>query len=340
MIEAWARARVRIVGSGAIGAGLAAALPGAVVYSRAPRTAGVRPLAALSADVAAGERGRAAPIVLCLASSERERIAAAVAKGAAEVPRVVVAQANVEELDRDLPWAVLARSPVLVVTNPVELVCELVARRTGRKDVLGFGMVSDRERVIEALERGFGVGDPGHELEMTGLHGGRAIPLLSRFPWIMSKLAHAGPAEVAEGLGAAAGKFDTRPGRAAMVFLKLALAWKAPAEPEERAHALLHLAVRAITAAEFDGPRPPVARPVRALARQLEAWVAGRADAVAGLRAVSGAVAHPDGRAFVGGVQGAAKFSVPKTGPLERAMLGAEVQLWRAQVRELIGEAP
>ena len=325
MIEAWQGARVRVVGSGLIGSGLAAALPGAVLYSRAPRSPGVRPLGALADG--------AGPVVLCLSSRERLEIAGALARGAPEVPRAAVAQASVAALARDLPWASLARGPVLVVTNPVELVCELVARRTGRADVLGFGMATDRERVIEALERGFGVGDPGPELEMTGLHGSRAIPLLSRFPAIMSKIALVGPAEVAAGLGAG-------PGRAAAVFLKLALGWKAPAEPEERAHALLQLAVRAITAAEFDGPQPPVERPVRVLARQVGAWVAGQADAQAGARAVSGAVAHPDGRAFVGGVQGRAKFAVPKTGAVERALLGAEVRVWRAQVADLIGGLP
>lgn len=321
MIEHWQGQRIRIVGTGAIGSGLAAALPGSVLYSRRPRAAGVRPLVALADG--------AAPVVLCLSSREREAIAGALARGAAEVPRATVAKASVEELARDLPWQYLKRAPVLVVTNPVELVCELVARRTGRGDVLGFGMATDRERVLEALERGFGVSDPGPELEMTGLHGSRAIPLLSRFPWIVQALAKADPADVARGLAAA-------PGRAAVVFLKLAMGWKAPQAPEERAHEILTLAVRAITAAEFNGAQPPVERPVRVLAKQVAAWVAGRVDEQAPARAVSGAVAHPDGRAFVGGVQGRAKFSVPKAGPVERALLGAEVKVWRAQVAELI----
>lgn len=343
VIEAWAGTRVRIAGAGAIGRALAAALaqePGREVelYSRAGTRgwdgaeagASVRALEELAE---AGDRDRV-PVVLCLSSTERRFIAEALAGGAAEVPRAVVARASVEALERDLPWEALAHAPVLVVTNPVELVCELVARRTGNTRVLGFGMATDRERVVEALARAFDVADPGPGLAVTGLHGSRAIPLLSRIPVIEDAIAARNVAGVARALARERGPHETAAGRAAAVFERLAEGAPSGASV---AHDLLHLAVRAITAAEFDGPRPPVSRPVAVLARQVGAWLAGRADAVPGARAVSGPVVLGGARVFVGGEALVSGFAAPDPGPREAALLAHELDLHRAQVRELIG---
>ena len=270
------------------------------------------------------------PIVLCLSSAERATIAAAIAGGATEVPRSAVARASVEALERDLPWSALAGAPVLVVTNPVELACELVARRTGNPDVLGFGMATDRERIAEALMRGFGETAPP-DLELTGLHARRAIPLFSAE--LAARLAESNPDAVRARLAATPGPYDAL-GRAAELFDRLLPKHMTQAT---RAHELVHTVVRAITVAEFDGPRPPVARPVAVLARQVDGWLTGAADAPA---EVSGAVVRHGARVFLGGRVTSAGFASREPGALEADLLESELAAHLEQVRDLLGEPP
>jgi len=352
-MERWKGTAVRVVGAGAIGRGLATALAASGIrvqlYTRFPEAhapgdarggdaAGdargggsggggvdVRALAALAGDA----REALAPVVLCLSAPERELVAAELARGVAEVPRAAVARASVEALLRDLPFDGLGFGPVLVVTNPVELVCELVARRVP-VPVLGFGMATDRERIVEALERGFGIPDPGASLGVTGMHGRRAIPALAGVDGLLARIAQESVPAIVGRLGASRGPYESASGRAAAVFRQLV------ADGQHAPHELVHAAVRAITAAEFDGARPPVARPVARLAAQVAAWLGGKPELAP---EVSAPVEALGPRCFVGGRLTARGFALPILSWDERELLGREEAAHRAQVAELLGGA-
>ncbi len=215
------------------------------------------------------------PIVLCLSVDERPLIAASRS-------RLAVAGPNLELLERALRLEAMAERPVLVVTNPVELLCERLAAATGNRRVFGFGMATDRERLVDAILAQTGCGLDGAELAVTGRHEARPIPVLSRVPRVLETL-------------------------------------RARLDPRRRADPLApYRAVAAaadeITRAEFRDGRPPVDRPSRHLVDAIAAIVRGESLLVSGPTA--------SGRFAGGRLDAATwRFELPELGPVERRLV-------------------
>jgi hypothetical protein len=280
----FAARELAIVGAGVLARAVGERLAGRVAvrfHSRRAPEAGAEPMASLARS--------SCPVVIALAADERALIAAARARGGAEVPRAGVAAANVAVLEETLPFAALAGRAVLVVTNPVELIAELVAARAPTAHVIAFGMGTDRSRIAEALTRTFELPDPGRALAIGGLHWVRPIPVLSALPELAAAVSH-----------------------------------------DE-----LSACVRILTAAEFVGDRPPLARPAAELTGLLERLLTARGspEDVSALTPLAG------GAACVGGTYDPATgaFTPARMGRLEKPLFAAALAQHRAAVRSLIG---
>jgi hypothetical protein len=252
------------------------------------------------------------PLVLCMASDEGRIIQELQQRGTGIVPRSAVATANLRLLRQVIDPVLWGNRLVVVVTNPVELICEFLVRATGNPRVYGFGMMSDRQRVEEALRRGFRLSrDEASGIEVTGLHYLRPIPMLSHARRLVAKLESLSAEEVARNLA----KDHSRGGPAASIAGHFARGLGA-LSPRPPAHSLLLAVVNAITASEFRGSGPPVQRGSANLAQFLSAVINH------GQLAVSGRC-HALGSCFLGGTLDlrSGEFRVPALGACDRELL-------------------
>jgi hypothetical protein len=266
------------------------------------------------------------PLVLCMASDEGRIARELRRRGMGIVPRSAVAAANLRILRQVIDPVLWGRRLVVVVTNPVELICEFLVRATGNPRVYGFGMMSDRQRVEEALRRGFRLSrDEAAGIEVTGLHYLRPIPTLSRVRHLAAKLESTPAEEVARNLALS----DHRGGAASILgHFARGLGALSPRPP---AHAILQAVVNAVTASEFQGSRPPVQRGGANLARFLSAVIDQGRVAVSGrCRAL--------GRCFVGGALDlrSGEFRVPALGACERRLLDDDLAEHRRFSRQYL----
>jgi hypothetical protein len=255
------------------------------------------------------------PLLLCMASDEGRVIRELRRRGPGVVPRSAVAAVNLRLLRKVIDPVLWGNRLVVVVTNPVELICEFLVRATGNPRVFGFGMMSDRQRVEEAMRRGFRLSRAeASGVEVTGLHYLGPIPTLSRVRRLAAKLEFTPAEEVARNLAGG----DPRGGAASVVrHFARGLGALPPRPP---AHALLLTVVNAITASEFQGGRPPVQRGGANLARLLSAVVDHGRVAVSGRCPALGSC-------FVGGALDlrSGAFRVPALGACERQLLDADL---------------
>ena len=276
-------------------------------FSRTPWRYPPSPLANVRFFSVAQLRDDGTPLVLCMASDEGRTIRELQRRRAGVLPRSAVAAANLRLLRQVIDLARWGNRLVVVVTNPVELICQFLARATRNPRVYGFGMMSDRQRVEEALRCGFRLSRAeAAEIEVTGLHYMRPIPALSRARCLAAKLEATPAEEVARNLAGDG---------AASVARHFARSLGAQ-PPRPPAHALLLAVVNAITASEFQSSRPPVQRGAANLAHLLSAVIDH------GRLAVSGRC-HALGGHFVGGALDllSGDFCVPALGACERKLL-------------------
>jgi len=276
-----------------------------------------------------------APLVLCMASDESRILRALRDRPTGTTPRSAVAASNLCLLQTVIEPRLWRHRLVVVVTNPVEIVCEFLSRFTGNLRVYGFGMASDRERVLEAMRYGFRL--PRNEacrVEVTGFHFLRPIPLLSCVPELMGKLESVTAAEVARNLALSHLAYGATAAAVARHFRRaLAVAPKfefGNERREPRAYELVGAAVNAITASEFRGSVPPVRRGAANLACLLSAVIER------GQVPVSGRVSAGY---LLGGTLDLTgeEFRVPEAGPDERRLLAHDLaeydQLRRQHLR-------
>lgn len=263
------------------------------------------------------------PLVLCMASDEGRIIRELQQRGTGIVPRSAVAGANLRLLRQVIDPALWRDRLVVVATNPVELICEFLARATGNSRVFGFGLMSDRQRVEEALRSGFHMSrDETSGIEVTGLHYLRPIPTLSRASDLVAKLESMHAEEVTRNLT----KGDIVVGRDSIAghFAR----GLAALSPRPTAHSLLLAVVNAITASEFRAG-PPVQRGSTNMVQLLSAVINH------GRLAVSGRC-HALGSFFLGGDLDlrSGEFRVPALGACERKLLDDDL----AEHRRIIGQ--
>lgn len=257
-----------------------------------------------------------APLIFCAAADEASVLRDRVERGL-PLERAAVAPPNLAILASLLPRLDLRHRRVVVVTNPVELLCEALRRWTGATDVYGFGMTSDHDRVLEALRVGFELS--AHDcryLDVTGLHFLRPIPAFGRLaPRDVRELERVSPSEIARRLTGYRSP-RSRAGAPDIASTFRALAGAAP--QRSTLHQRLQWLVSAITASEFDGSAPPRARAADNLASVVSALVEGRTVRLSGLssgRFVGGALDPRTGR-----------FTVPPLTEVERELLAADLQ--------------
>jgi hypothetical protein len=284
-------------------------------FSRNPRRYPPSPLANVRFLSPAQLHDDGTPLVLCMASDEGQIVRELQRRGMGDVPRSAVAAANLGLLRQVIDPGRWGERLVVVVTNPVELICEFLVRAAGNPRVYGFGMMSDRQRVEEALRRGFRLSRAeAAGVELTGLHYLRPIPTLSRVRRLTVKLEATSAEEVASNLA----RGDPRGGAASVVrhFARGlgALSHRPPA------HALLLAVVNAITASEFQSSRPPVQRGAANLAHLLSAVIDHGRVAVSGCCPALGSC-------HVGGDLDLARgeFRVPALGTCERMLLNDDL---------------
>lgn len=264
------------------------------------------------------------PVLVCVADDEGQVLRSCAEM---ETARAAVAHRNQTLIDTYLDPAVWRDRPVLLVTNPVELLCARVAEVAGAGFVFGVGMQVDAHRCVDALAAGWGIElEPGR-LPVTGMHCVAPTPVLSAVPGLAERiLAQPWPA-VAARLQDAANSLTLpwvrRPERMAAVF-----AQRGPA-PADDPYARLGLAVAGITAAEFTADRPPIERAIGHVVDLVDAWLDGTPVAVSGSCREPGA---GDGPAFVGGIAdvAAGEFRVPDLDPVEAGLVAGQVRRMRA----------
>jgi hypothetical protein len=210
---------------------------------------------------------------------------------------------------------------VIVVTNPVELVCQFLTRLTGNPQVYGFGLASDRQRIREALCCGFRVSSAeACRVAATGFHCLNPIPLLGESPHLREKLASMSAEEVTRNL-----KQCSQAAVASNFWAALGASQSRPS-----AYALVSAAVAAITASEFRGNAPPVRRGAANLARLLSAVIHRGRVAVSGL----GRTGY-----FLGGTLdlSGGSFRLPDLGGREKDILAQDMAHYDALRRQHLG---
>ena len=241
------------------------------------------------------------------------------------MPRSAVAAGNLRLLRRAIDPRLWNDRLVVVVTNPVELVCQYLYRATHNPRIYGFGMASDRERVVEALRYGFGVpAEQASCVEVTGFHFLRPIPLLSSVPGLMERLELVPAEVVVRALERYRSAYGAGPATALRPLTALAHG--------PRAHELVLAAVNAITGSEFHGPVPPARRGCAHLADLFSAIINGGEVAVSGL-------VQPRRGLFLGGLLDLADgtFRAPGVGPPERRPLADDVAEYDRLGRQHLG---
>jgi len=281
------------------------------LFSRNPRRYPPSPLANVRFLSAAQLNDDGTPLVLCMASDECRIVREHQRRRKGIVPRSAVAATNLRLLRQVIDPVLWRDRLVVVVTNPVELICEFLVRTTRNPHVYGFGMMSDRQRVEEALRCGFCLsGDEASGIEVTGLHYLRPIPTLSRAGHLTARLEGTHAEEVARNLarGDACGGATS----VARQFVR-SVEGLSPRPP---AHALLLAVVNALTASEFQGSQPPVQRGGANLANLLSAVIDHGRVAVSGR-------CQALGSCFVGGALDlwSGAFRVPTLGAVERKLM-------------------
>jgi hypothetical protein len=156
------------------------------------------------------------------------------------------------------------------------------------------------------------------------MHGLGPIPVLSAVPGLAERIG-AEPWEVVTArLQAAANSFRLKwirhPERMANMFERRGQV------PATDPHRRVGVAVAALTAAEFDRDRPPVARAIGHVAGLVDAWLDGGSVAVAGPCRVL------DTDVFLGGTADLpnGEFRVPDLCPVESELVAGQVTRMRA----------
>jgi hypothetical protein len=252
-----------------------------------------------------------APVVLCMATDEARILRALHDRPTGLTPRSAVAASNLRLLQEVIDPRRWCHRLVVVVTNPVELVCEFVSRWTGNRRVFGFGMTSDRQRVREAIRHAFGQpAEQAARVEVTGFHLLGPIPLLSGVPELARRIESITAADVARNLGHCRPGYGAAPAAVAGHFSRAMDTMLC----KPRAHELVGAAVNAITASEFRGWVPPVRRGAVNLARLLSRIIGRKRLLVSGL--------VPGGHVLGGTLDLADEtFRVPTVGPAEHTLL-------------------
>ncbi len=267
----------------------------------------------------AGDR---APLLVCVADDE---VAALRSCTRIEEARAAVAARNFRLLEAHLDAAIWRDRPVLVVTNPVELLCAAVAAAAGHQRVYGAGMQVDAQRCLDVLAVGWELELPAGLLPVTGMHAIEPIPVLSAVPGLAGKIrTEPWPLVTTRLLAAAASgrlAWVRQPERMAAVFARH------DAIPPADAYARVSLAVAALMSAEFDGERPPVDRAIGHVAALVDAWFAGGRVAVSGPCAPAG-----DEPVFLGGVLDLPDgvFRLPGLAPAEADLVAGQLGRLRA----------
>jgi hypothetical protein len=252
-----------------------------------------------------------APVVLCMASDEARILRALHDRPTGLTPRSAVAASNLRLLQDVIDPRRWCDRLVIVVTNPVELVCDFISRWTGNRRVFGFGMTSDRQRVREAIRHGFGQpAEQAARVEVTGFHLLGPIPLLSGLPELARRIESIPAADVTRNLAQWRPACGAAPAAAAAYFSRALNALLC----RPRAHELIGATVNAITASEFRGSVPPVRRGAANLARLLSRIIGRKRLLVSG--------PTPGGHVLGGTLDLADEtFRVPAVGPAEHTLL-------------------
>jgi hypothetical protein len=251
------------------------------------------------------------PLVLCLASDERRIIQGCRGHSTGTIPRSAVAASNLRLLREVIDAQRWRNRLVIVVTNPVELVCEFLVRLTGNRHVYGFGLASDCQRVREAICQGFRISrDLALSVPVTGLHCLGPIPLLSQTPDLLKKVGSVSAENVVSNFAGGRPLHGARPGALAGNIWSALTALPGPPS----AQTLVGAIVNGITASEFRGSAPPVRRGAANLAQLLSTLIRRGTVPVSGL--------VRDGR-LLGGMLNVSdgSFQVPDPGPGEREIL-------------------
>jgi hypothetical protein len=260
------------------------------------------------------------PIFLCLAVNEREILEEEYRKGVTEVPRTIVARPNSLALESVLVAEHWKERLVFVLTNPVEIICEFLFRRTGNPHIYGIGMSTDKDRLLAALAHGFGVDAGAYEkLEVTGLHFSRPIPALSAHPELLETIKATARRDVVERLTHFNSEYSVQPEKAPE-FLRQ-IQGRSPRAEAGDCYELVHSVASAITLTEFEQNRPPTRRTVFNLLKLL------RAVREQGTIELSGRRRHGSGERFLGGVFDlrSLAFQVPELDAVERRLLDREL---------------
>ncbi|HEX6352883.1 hypothetical protein [Actinophytocola sp.] len=265
--------------------------------------------------------GNRAPVLVCVADNEALALRSCTE---IETGRITVALRNHRLITAHLGSRMWRDRPVLVVTNPVELFCAKLAEATGHESVFGVGMQLDAQRCRDVLATGWRIELDPHELPVTGMHGLEPIPVLSAVPGLAERIGAEPWPVVTARLQAAANSFQLKwirhPERMAAMFERRGEA------PADDPHRRVGVAVAALTAAEFDRDRPPVARAIGHVAALVDAWLDGGSVAVAGpcrtgdeLVYLGGTTELPNGT-----------FRVPDLSPVESELVAGQVTRMRA----------
>lgn len=268
--------------------------------------------------------GNPAPVLVCVADNEALALRSCTE---IEAGRTAVALRNHRLITAHLGSRMWRDRPVLVVTNPVELFCATLAEVTGHESVFGVGMQLDAQRCRDVLATGWKIDLEPHELPVTGMHGLEPVPVLSAVPGLAERVSAAPWQVVTARLQAAADSFQLswirHPERMTAMFER-----RGPV-PADDPHLRVGVAVAALTAAEFDRDRPPVARAIGHVASLVDAWLDGGSVAVAGpcrglptgdeLVYLGGTADLPDG-----------EFRVPDLSPVESELVAGQITRMRA----------
>ncbi len=153
----------------------------------------------------------------------------------------------------------LSNRPVVVLTHPVELICERLARLAPQASILGFGVHIEKLRMIEALSFGFGI--EMYELlalPVTGYSYSNIIPALSAIAGLESEILGTPVDEFMTGLRGYQSFYSLSPetvaASAAVEFTRLYTANPGISELR-RAHLLIRSATHAIQKNEFPANR-------------------------------------------------------------------------------------
>lgn len=211
-----------------------------------------------------------APVLVCVADDEEAVLRPYLADGRPDVARSVVARRNRRIFDPRRIGDRLRDRTVLMITNPVELMCAHLARIGGCRAVYGVGMQVDAERFRDVLWAGWGIWLDAEELPVTGMHGLEPIPVLSAVPGLAARIVEPPWTVVCDRLRAATGEsrleWLLQPHK-----LTAALDRLRPL-PDDDPYRRLGIAVTALTAAEFNGWHPPVHRASRHVTELVDSW--------------------------------------------------------------------